>query len=89
MIYIYNIKSTMVTDEKMKTAIGSDIDTIQTTVDDTIKWLDDSSERTTEDYEAKQKEVEGIMSPIIQKGYQSNMPAGESAPSEPKVEEVD
>jgi len=87
--YVYNIKSSILGDEKMKTAIGSDIDTIQTTVDDTIKWLDDLSERTTEDYEAKQKEVEGIMSPIIQKGYQSNMPAGESAPSEPKVEEVD
>jgi len=87
--YVYNVKSSILGDEKMKTAIGSDIDTIQTTVDDTIKWLDDLSERTTEDYEAKQKEVEGIMSPIIQKGYQSNMPAGESAPSEPKVEEVD
>ena len=92
--YVYNVKSSVLADEKMKTALGEDISKVQETVDEAIKWLDDSAERTTEDYETKQKEVEGILMPLIQKGYQANMPAGgapppQETPSGPTVEEVD
>jgi len=74
--YVYNVKSSVLGDEKMKTSIGAEVDTVQNTIDEAIKWLDDSAERTQEDYEAKQKEVEAVLMPIIQKAYQSNMPAG-------------
>ena len=92
--YVYNVKSSVLADEKMKTALGEDVSKVQETVDEAIKWLDDSTERTTEDYETKQKEVEGILMPLIQKGYQSNIPAGgvpppQETPSGPAVEEVD
>ena len=91
--YVYNVKSSVLGDEKMKTSIGAEVDTVQNTIDEAIKWLDDSAERTQEDYEAKQKEVEGVLSPLIQKGYQANMPAGvpppQETPSGPAVEEVD
>ena len=101
--YVYNVKSSVLGDEKMKTSIGAEVDTVQNTIDEAIKWLDDSAERTQEDYEAKQKEVEAVLMPIIQKAYQSNMPAG-GMPSGmgmpegmempdlgpgPKIEEVD
>jgi len=96
--YVYNVKSSVLGDEKMKTSIGAEVDTVQNTIDEAIKWLDDSTERTQEDYEAKQKEVEAVLMPIIQKAYQSNMPAGgmpegmgmpaQEGPG-PKIEEVD
>jgi L1 cell adhesion molecule like protein len=96
--YIYNIKSTMVTDEKMKTALGDDLTTVEKTVEDTIKWLDENQSAETTTFEEKLKEVEAVLSPLVQKAYQSNMPSGgpgvdTSAPEEttpgPKIEEVD
>ena len=103
--YIYNIKSTMVTDEKMKTALGDDLTTVEKTVEDTIKWLDENQSAETTTFEEKLKEVEAVLSPLVQKAYQSNMPSGtqgttpgasapdSSVPEEttpgPKIEEVD
>ena len=84
--YVYNIRSTVLNEEKMKTALGDDYDTVNNTVNDTIKWLDDNKSATTEEYETKQKEVEDILMPLVQKAYQANMP--QQPPSEPKVEEV-
>jgi L1 cell adhesion molecule like protein len=36
-------------------------------VNDTISWLDASQEGSKEEYEEKQKELEGIANPIMQK----------------------
>jgi heat shock protein 1/8 len=74
--YCYNTKSTVLGEEKMKTALGDDFATVETTINTTLKWLDENSNATTEEYEAKQKEVEGLLMPLVQKAYQSNMPAG-------------
>jgi L1 cell adhesion molecule like protein len=91
--YVYNIKSTVLNEEKMKTSLGSDYDTVNTTVEETFKWLEDNKTASTEEYEAKQKTVEEILMPLVQKAYQSNMPPQpeqESAPAPaPKVDEVD
>ncbi len=72
--YVYNIKSTVLNEEKMKSSLGSDLETVSNTVNDTIKWLDDNKTATTEEYEAKQKEVEDLLMPLVQKAYQANMP---------------
>ena len=72
--YVYNIKSTVLNEEKMKTSLGSDYDTVNSTVEDTFKWLDDNKTATTEQFETKQKEVEEVLMPLVQKAYQSNMP---------------
>ena len=81
--YCYNIKSTMLGDEKMKSALGSDLSTVEQTVESTLKWVDEHSNGSTEEFEAKQKEVEGTLMPLIQKAYQSNMPPGtESDPTQ-------
>ena len=84
--YVYNIRSTVLNEEKMKSALGDDYDTVNNTVNDTIKWLDDNKSATTEEYESKQKEVEDILMPLVQKAYQANMP--QQPPTEPKVDEV-
>ena len=70
--YVYNIRSSVLNEEKMKTALGSDLSVVQTTVDDTIKWLDENRLATTEQFEEKRKSVEEVLMPLIQKAYQSN-----------------
>ena len=47
----------------------SDKTTILEKVEETIKWLDANQEKEKEEYEAKQKELEGICNPIMQKMY--------------------
>ena len=44
---------------------------------DTIRWLDANQTAEVEEYKDKQKEVEGVCNPIIQKLYQG---AGGGAP---------
>ena len=98
--YVYNIKSTVLNEEKMKTSLGSDYDTVNNTVEETFKWLEDNKNATTEEFEAKQKTVEEVLMPLVQKAYQSNMPpqpptperessSGNESTTTPKVDEVD
>jgi L1 cell adhesion molecule like protein len=70
--YVYNIKSSVLGEEKMKTALESDLDTVQTTVDEAIKWIEEHKDVSTEEYDAKQKEVEDILMPLVQKAYKAN-----------------
>ena len=68
--YAFNIKST-VEDEKVKDKISEDdrkkiLDKVQ----DVIKWLDTNQLADKEEFEHKQKELEGICNPIITKLYQ-------------------
>jgi len=87
--YVYNIKSSVLTEDKMKKALGDDLLTVEKTVEETIKWIDENQTVDTQDYEDKQKEVEAVLMPLIQKAYQSNMPTQEAPVVEPKIEEVD
>jgi len=69
--YCFNMKSTM-EDEKLKDKISeSDKKTILDKCNETIKWLDANQLGDKEEYEHRQKELEGICSPIITKLYQS------------------
>jgi heat shock 70kDa protein 1/2/6/8 len=95
--YVYNVKSSVLGEAKLKEALGADASTVESTVDETIKWIEENQDKTAEEYEAKQKEVEGILMPLIQKAYQAGMPAGapfsqgqtDEESKGPKVEEVD
>jgi L1 cell adhesion molecule like protein len=80
--YVYNVKSTVLNEEKMKTAIGSDLSTVTDMVENTIKWVEQNSSATTEEFETKYKEVEDILQPIISKAYQSNVPPPTEQPSD-------
>ena len=82
--YIYNVRSTVVNEDKMKTSLGDDHETVSKTVEDTIKWLDDNKNASTEEFEGKQKEVEALLMPLIQKAYQASA-GSEPAPHAPPV----
>jgi len=69
--YAFNIKST-IEDEKLKDKIGEDDrKKVLDKVNDIIKWLDTNQLAEKEEFEHKQKELEGVCNPIITKLYQS------------------
>ncbi|EAY05566.1 cytoplasmic heat shock protein 70, putative [Trichomonas vaginalis G3] len=49
----------------------ADKDAILKIVNDTLAWIESNQDASTSDYEAKQKEVEGQLMPLMQKAYQS------------------
>ncbi len=78
--YCFSVRSSMLEDKKMKDALGSEAETVEKTINDTLSWLEGSHEK--EEYETKQKEVEGLLMPLIQKAYQANMPANNMPPED-------
>jgi heat shock protein 1/8 len=62
--YVYNLRNSIEGDLKDKLG-DEDKETINKTVSETIKWLDESQEASKEEYEDRQKEVEGIANPIM------------------------
>merc|ERR1711881_539369 len=67
--YCFNMKTTM-GDEKVKDKISEDDKkAILDKCDETIKWLDANQLAEVEEFNDKQKEVEGICNPIITKMY--------------------
>jgi len=76
--YAFNMKST-VEDEKLKDKLTeADRKTILDKCADIIRWLDSNQLADKEEFEHKQKEIEGVCTPIITKLYQSagGMPGG-------------
>jgi len=76
--YCFNMKTT-IEDEKVKDKISdSDKKAIGDKCDEAIKWLDANQLAEVEEFNDKQKEVEGVCNPIITKLYQQGggMPEG-------------
>ncbi len=58
------------TDEKLADKFdAADKSKLETSVNETISWLDSSQEASKEEYEEKQKELEAVANPIMQKLY--------------------
>merc|ERR1739837_58607 len=92
--YCFNMKST-VEDEKFKDKISEDDrKAINDKCDEAIRLLDANQLAEVEEFNEKQKEIEGICNPIVSKLYQqgevpqNGMPSGQTN-SGPNVEEVD
>ncbi|XP_073230205.1 heat shock cognate 71 kDa protein-like isoform X2 [Porites lutea] len=78
--YAYHMKST-VEDDKVKDKISeSDRDTIVEKCKEALSWLEENPEASKDEYERKQKELEGVCNPVITKLYQG---AGGGAPPPP------
>jgi heat shock protein 1/8 len=76
--YCFSVKSSMLDDAKMKTALGGDLEVVEKTIKDALEWLE--QDHQTSEYEEKHKEIEGVLMPIIQKAYQANMPEPQAQP---------
>merc|ERR1711918_275157 len=100
--YCFTMRNTL-QEEKLKDKFeGGDKENIEKAVQETLDWLDKNQLAEKEEFEAKQKELEGIVNPIMMKVYQAagggGMPEGGmpdmggAAPGGgggPTVEEVD
>ena len=86
--YCYQMKGTV---EKIE---GEDKETVETKVSEILEWLDANQSAETEEFEAKQKELTDVCTPIIAKMYANEKKdeGGEPEPasaSGPTIEEVD
>merc|ERR1712050_433848 len=99
--YCFTMRNTL-QEEKLKDKFeGGDKEKIEKAVQDTLDWLDKNQLAEKDEFEAKQKELEGIVNPIMMKVYQAaggggmpegGMPGAGAAPGGaggPTVEEVD
>ncbi|KAL7283565.1 heat shock protein HSS1 [Trametes coccinea BRFM310] len=103
--YAYNLRNSL-TDEKLASKFdAADKKKLEDAVNETISWLDNSSEASKEEYEEHQKELEAVANPIMQKLYAAGgapggfpggaapggFPGGAAPGGEdgPSVEEVD
>jgi len=76
--YAYSLRSTL-QDEKVSSQISAtDKTTLETAIDEAIKWLDNNHEASKEEYEHHRKTLEGVANPIMTKLYQGagGMPGG-------------
>lgn len=90
--YLYNTRNA-VQEEKVKETLGAEVTKeVSGWVTEGISWLEDHPDESKEVYEAKKKEAEDKIRPVMTKLYQdSGIPASEQAPAGPgpSVEEVD
>merc|ERR1712139_98733 len=78
--YCFQMRNTL-SDDKLKDKFeGDDKDKIEKVVQETLDWLDKNQLAEKDEFEAKQKELEGIVNPIMMKVYQAagggGMPEG-------------
>lgn len=99
--YLYNLRNTVVDSKDIKLS-DEDKATVKEVVDEGLKWLDEHTTATKEEYEQKQKDFEQKINPIMtnmmgqmsgdstinSQTPSSKMPTSD-VPTEPIVEEVD
>jgi len=69
--YCYSMKNTLQEEKLQDKFDGGDKEKIETAVQEALDWLERNQMAETEEFEAKQKELEGIINPIMMKVYQS------------------
>ncbi|GAX22123.1 heat shock 70kDa protein 1/8 [Fistulifera solaris] len=76
--YCYSLKSSISGDEVKDKIPSDDKAALESAIEDTIKWLESNPSAEKEEYEEKQKSLEGIAMPILQKmaGGAGGMPGG-------------
>merc|ERR1712172_106709 len=70
--YCFTMRNTL-QEEKLE---GDDKDKIEKAVQETLDWLDKNQLAEKDEFEAKQKELEGVVNPIMMKVYQAAGGAG-------------
>merc|ERR1739849_62244 len=101
--YCFQMRNTL-SDDKLKDKFeAGDKEKIEAAVQDALDWLDKNQLAEKDEFEAKQKEIEGVVNPIMMKVYQAagggaggmpdmsggGMPGGGGGGGGPTVEEVD
>ncbi len=80
--YAYNMKNTIRDDKISGQLSADDKQKIEKAVESAIQWLDQNQLAEVDEFEDKQKELEGICNPIIARMYQGGGSAGGTGPAE-------
>ncbi|KAL1675707.1 heat shock protein HSS1 [Schizophyllum commune] len=67
--YSYNLRNTLNEEKVAEKLEPGDKSKLETAINETITWLDNSQEASEEEYKDRQKELEGVANPIMQKLY--------------------
>merc|ERR1711918_173759 len=102
--YCFTMRNTL-SEEKLKEKFeAGDKEKVEKAVQETLDWLDKNQLAEKDEFEAKQKELEGVVNPIMMKVYQAaggsggmpdmggmpgNAPPSGAGGGGPTVEEVD
>ena len=95
--YTYSLRNSL-TDVKAKLpGKSSEIAALEATIDETVKWLNESQQATKDEYEERRKEIETESTPLIKAFYEQGgapggfrgVGAGGAAEDGSSVEEVD
>merc|ERR1711865_1287492 len=70
--YAYSLRTSLTDEEKgvADKIDDEDKETLEEAIKEVLDWLDDNQEADAEEYEEKQKGLEGVANPIMQKIYQ-------------------
>merc|ERR1711992_249076 len=79
--YCFTMRNTLQEEKLQDKFEADDKSKIETAVQETLDWLDKNQLAEKDEFEGKQKELEGIVNPIMMKVYQaaggaSEMPSG-------------
>merc|ERR1712167_388 len=75
--YCFTMRNTLQEDKLKDKFEAGDKEAIEKAVQDALDWLDKNQLAEKDEFEAKQKEVEGVVNPIMMKVYQAAGGSGE------------
>jgi len=78
--YAYSLRNTLKDDKVSSKLEGEDKEKLEKAIDEAIKWLDHNQTAEKEEFEHRQKELEGVAMPIMTKLYQQSGGAPGGAP---------
>lgn len=91
--YAYSLRNTLSDEEKgvADKIDDDDKETLEEAIREVLDWIDDNQEADAEEYDEKQKELEGIANPIMQKIYQQagGAPGGDDGDFDDDFEDDD
>jgi len=68
--YLYNVKNS-ISDGLEGKISDDDKESLTTTIDEALTWMEDHPAAEKDEYDEKQKEVEAVVNPIMKKAYES------------------
>merc|ERR550514_2061809 len=69
--YCYSMRNTLQEEKLQDKFEGDDKDKIEKAVQETLDWLDKNQLAEKDEFEAKQKELEAVVNPVMMKVYQA------------------
>ncbi|KAF3113097.1 70-kilodalton heat shock protein [Orbilia oligospora] len=67
--YAYSLRNTLSETAAQEKLDAADKETLKKAIDETVDWLDNNTTATKDEFESKQKELEGVANPIMMKFY--------------------